>query len=156
MALWDLAGKAYGVPVYQMLDGRTGTACASTATRRIRKIQGFMRGVCRAESKGYTALKMDIGISLTEDVHGALVNRSDGPLQPWEHELVDYNWTEHSFTQVQVTQKGIDKPIVEDGYVTVPEQPGIGVDLNEDLVEEYLVEDGELFAPTPEWNESNS
>jgi hypothetical protein len=30
------------------------------------------------------------------------------------------------------------------------------VELNEDLVEEYLVEDGELFAPTPEWNESNS
>ena len=49
--------------------------------------------------------------------------------------------------------KDIEKPIVQDGYVTVPEKPGIGVELNEDVVKEYLVEGEKLFVPTPEWNE---
>ena len=31
IALWDLAGKAYGVPIYQMLGGRFREKCASTA-----------------------------------------------------------------------------------------------------------------------------
>ena len=31
IALWDLAGKAYGVPIYQMLGGRSATRCASIA-----------------------------------------------------------------------------------------------------------------------------
>jgi len=38
---------------------------------------------------------------------------------------VDNPWWEDLVT-------GIDKPIVDDGYVTVPEKPGIGVDLNEE------------------------
>ncbi|MDZ7691044.1 MAG: enolase C-terminal domain-like protein [Balneolaceae bacterium] len=29
---------------------------------------------------------------------------------------------------------GIDKPIVEEGYVTVPESPGLGIELNEEVV----------------------
>lgn len=33
LALWDLAGKAYGVPVYQMLGGNSGTASECTAIR---------------------------------------------------------------------------------------------------------------------------
>ena len=32
VALWDLAGKAYGVPVWQMLGGKFRTKSASTAT----------------------------------------------------------------------------------------------------------------------------
>jgi len=32
-ALWDIAGKALGLPVYQLLAARCATACAFTATR---------------------------------------------------------------------------------------------------------------------------
>ena len=48
---------------------------------------------------------------------------------------------------------GIEKPLVQNGYVKVPEKPGIGVELNEDVVKEFLVKGEKLFAPTPEWNE---
>jgi L-alanine-DL-glutamate epimerase-like enolase superfamily enzyme len=47
---------------------------------------------------------------------------------------------------------GIDKPIVQNGYVKVPEKPGLGVELNEEVVKEFLVEGEKLFAPTPEWD----
>jgi L-alanine-DL-glutamate epimerase-like enolase superfamily enzyme len=48
---------------------------------------------------------------------------------------------------------GIPKPLVKNGYVDVPETPGIGVELNEDVVKEFIIEGEKMFAPTPEWNE---
>jgi len=36
-------------------------------------------------------------------------------------------------------------PILEDGYITVPEGPGLGVELNRDLVEQYLTDGSELI-----------
>jgi hypothetical protein len=44
----------------------------------------------------------------------------------------------------------------DEGYVPVPEAPGLGVDLNEDVIEALLIEGEELFAPTPEWDEMRS
>ena len=32
---------------------------------------------------------------------------------------------------------GFDGPIIEDGYMKVPEAPGLGVDLNEEVAREY-------------------
>ena len=31
----------------------------------------------------------------------------------------------------------VESPIIEDGYVTVPDRPGLGVTLNEKAVAEY-------------------
>jgi L-alanine-DL-glutamate epimerase-like enolase superfamily enzyme len=38
-----------------------------------------------------------------------------------------------------------DDPILEDGYIRVPEGPGLGVELNRDLVEQYLTDGSELI-----------
>jgi L-alanine-DL-glutamate epimerase-like enolase superfamily enzyme len=46
---------------------------------------------------------------------------------------------------------GIDKPIVNHGFITVPNKPGLGITLNEDVVKQHLMEPG-CFEPTPEWN----
>jgi L-alanine-DL-glutamate epimerase-like enolase superfamily enzyme len=66
-----------------------------------------------------------------------------------EHHSVDNPWWEDLVT-------GLDKPLVHEGYVTVPEKPGIGVELNEEVVKEHLGRGEELFAPTEEWNERRS
>ena len=47
--------------------------------------------------------------------------------------------------------KGVEKPIVNDGYVRVPDSPGLGLELNDDVVKEHLREPG-FFAPTPEYD----
>ncbi len=324
MALWDLAGKAYDVPVYQMLGGKyrdqVRVYCDTTVSNDPAE---YARRMQERVDKGYTALKMDIGINLLRGIPGTVINAPQGDLKPWQHEYRGYNLTEHPFTRVQITDKGIDKlmefldvmraqigyeipmgtdhwghfgvneaikiaraaekynlayiediipwhytdqlreltlstttpiqtgediyrleggfqklidtravdivhpdpntaggiletkrigdyatakgigfmahhaagpvsflgsvhaaaatenfmwlehhavdnprfddlvtgidkPIVKDGYVKVPEKPGIGVELNEEVVKEFLIEGEKLFAPTPEWNEIRS
>jgi L-alanine-DL-glutamate epimerase-like enolase superfamily enzyme len=44
-----------------------------------------------------------------------------------------------------VTRTAGSGPILEDGYIDLPEGPGLGVELNWDLVEEYLTDDSELI-----------
>ena len=47
---------------------------------------------------------------------------------------------------------GLDDPLLEDGYVTVPDQPGLGVDLNYEGIEANLRPFSSLFEPTDDWN----
>lgn len=51
--------------------------------------------------------------------------------------------------------EGIAKPIVDQGFITVPEGPGLGITLNEEVVRAHLAEPG-YFEPTPEWDNERS
>ena len=46
---------------------------------------------------------------------------------------------------------GLPDDLIEDGYVRVPEKPGLGVDLNLEEMENHL-RSPDLFGPTDEWN----
>jgi L-alanine-DL-glutamate epimerase-like enolase superfamily enzyme len=46
---------------------------------------------------------------------------------------------------------GLDEPLMQGGYVKVPEKPGLGVDLNLEGIEANLRWPG-LFEPTEQWN----
>ena len=67
---------------------------------------------------------------------------------------------EHHFTELPFWDDLIDavpKPIIQQGYIRVPEGPGLGFALNEDAVKEHLVPDAPgFFAPTPEWDAERS
>jgi L-alanine-DL-glutamate epimerase-like enolase superfamily enzyme len=39
---------------------------------------------------------------------------------------------------------GYDGPVIQDGWIRVPETPGLGVELNEEVAREYALE-GEPF-----------
>lgn len=47
---------------------------------------------------------------------------------------------------------GLPSPLLEDGYVSVPDRPGLGVDLNLEAIAENLREPSGLFEPTDDWN----
>jgi L-alanine-DL-glutamate epimerase-like enolase superfamily enzyme len=65
-----------------------------------------------------------------------------------EHHSVDVPWWNDLV-------EGAANPIVQDGFVRVPDSPGLGVTLNEAVVREHLV-DGKYFEPTPEWDGERS
>ena len=67
-----------------------------------------------------------------------------------ENHSVDYpRWNE------LVT--GLPNPIIQNGYISVPETPGLGVDLNPEVVKEHLdPNDPGYFEPTPEWDNERS
>ena len=67
---------------------------------------------------------------------------------------------EHHFTDVPFWNDlidGVPKPIIQNGFIPVPEAPGLGFTLNEAAVREHLVEfDKGFFEPTPEWDDVRS
>jgi len=67
---------------------------------------------------------------------------------------------EHHFNKVSSWGDfidGVSKPIIQDGYIPVPEGPGLGFELNLDVVKEHLVPwDRGFFEPTPEWDQVRS
>ena len=67
---------------------------------------------------------------------------------------------EHHFADVPFWDDfidGVSKPIIQDGYIPVPDNPGLGVEINEQVIKEHLVADDQgLFAPTSEWDPERS
>jgi hypothetical protein len=76
MALWDICGKAYNVPAWQLLGGRyrsnirlyADTPEAGSPEEQ-KKLMNY-----RINDQGYTWLKMDLGIGELKGIPGALVN----------------------------------------------------------------------------------
>jgi L-alanine-DL-glutamate epimerase-like enolase superfamily enzyme len=81
-------------------------------------------------------------ISFMANVHCAAATENFIAL---EHHAVDVPWWEDLV-------QGVEKPLVKNGFATVPEQPGLGVELNEEVIREHLAPDSELFGPTDEWS----
>ena len=62
-----------------------------------------------------------------------------------ENHAVDIPWWGDLVT-------GPSKPIVDRGYITVPDAPGLGVELNEAAVKEHIRKGG-YFEPTPQYDD---
>lgn len=67
---------------------------------------------------------------------------------------------EHHFTEVPFWNDFIDglpKPIIQNGYIPVPDVPGLGFTLNEEVVKEHLISEDRGFSePTSQWDTEHS
>ena len=99
MALMDLAGKAYGVPAYQLAGGkfRDKALCYSDTPSVVDGTEMGRRLKGRIE-QGFKFLKMDIGIQLLRDIPGTLIAPPD---------MLQTRNVMHQFTGIQITDKGI-------------------------------------------------
>lgn len=111
MALWDLAGKAYNVPAFQLLGGKYRDKVRLYAdTPEGENEADFANKVnVRMVEQGFTFMKMDFGIELLKGTPGTTVNSNYWDIgRQWTNEPMTYGGTEHPFTQVQITDKGLD------------------------------------------------
>src|SRR5271157_143872 len=101
VALWDLAGKAYNVPIYQMLGGkfrdRIRIYCDTTESPDPKV---FGQRLKDRKEQGFTWLKMDLGINLVTGTAGT-VTRPEG-IQGQYGGLP----MEHMFMATEITEKG--------------------------------------------------
>ena len=125
MALWDIAGKVYNVPVYVMLGGKLRDKIrvyADTTESKDPRVYA-QRMKERKEVKGLTWLKMDLGVDLVSDKPGTVTVRSD--LDKWDMEFVP-----HPLLAMEVTDKGI--ALLEEFVAAVREAVGMDVPLSMD------------------------
>src|SRR6185436_14476997 len=118
IALWDLVGKAYNVPCWQLLGGRYrdkiriyADTPESTSPDEQKKLNKY-----RMEDQGYTWLKMDVSIGELKGKADTLVNNkfwenAQGALAQWgdQSNYMSYGNTLHPFTQIQITDKGLEE-----------------------------------------------
>jgi L-alanine-DL-glutamate epimerase-like enolase superfamily enzyme len=127
MALWDLAGKAYGVPVYQLLGGKYRNHVrlyADTANPRRPDWKERMKELI--EDKGFTMLKFDFGLENINNRDAGIVNHkfwsnNNDPRTQYARtgnwgqyntnrlNYMGYGRIQHPLTAVQVTEKGLDE-----------------------------------------------
>jgi L-alanine-DL-glutamate epimerase-like enolase superfamily enzyme len=101
MAMMDLAGKAWGVPCWQMLGGKFRDRVrlyADTTVRPDPKDQGRM--LKERMDRGITYLKQDFGIGLLQNVPGALS-------MPPGTNIGQGDRVMHPFTGIEISDKGI-------------------------------------------------
>ena len=127
VACWDLAGKAWGVPVWQLLGGkfrdRVRCYCDTDSEGGGRDMGKALKA---RMARGFTFLKMDLGIELLMNVPGALCaplgfldtmkeykqvfRTPHGSINPSAMRGAAYDLfnTEHPFTGIHITETGLD------------------------------------------------
>lgn len=112
MALWDICGKAYNVPAWQLLGGRYRDSVRIYAdTPESQDLEQFKQKVkYRTVDQGYTWLKMDVSIGVLRNIPGTMVNSKfwGSSLAQWNGDYMSYANAMHPFTGIQLTEKGLE------------------------------------------------
>jgi L-alanine-DL-glutamate epimerase-like enolase superfamily enzyme len=145
MAMMDLAGKAWGVPCWQMLGGKfrdrvrlyADTTTAPDPTAQAARLKERM-------DRGITFLKQDFGIGLIEKQPGALS-------YPPGTNLGGGGQVMHPFTGIEITDKGLD--LLSAWVGTIREVIGMEIPLSTDHYGHISVNSCIKLARTMEkWN----
>jgi L-alanine-DL-glutamate epimerase-like enolase superfamily enzyme len=174
IALWDIAGKAYGVPIYQMLGGKFRDHVRMYSDTDASVPSGTETGKRLKErmALGYTYLKMDLGLAQIMHVPGT-VNAPPGVLDGYRQHFermpaktledrkkrnlsYDLHNVRHPFSGLHFTEKGLD--LLEQYLAEVRAVVGEEIPLSIDHLGHISLQDGIRLARriekfTPAWLE---
>lgn len=132
VALWDLAGKAYGQPVYRLLGGKFRDKIRIYCDTDVEgKHTGHDMGAAlkKRMEMGFTFLKMDLGLGILRGIPGTVSapldyleqevllyeklekardNKDDFLVRFYRNRLYDFNNVMHPLTGIHVTERGLD------------------------------------------------
>jgi L-alanine-DL-glutamate epimerase-like enolase superfamily enzyme len=145
MACWDIAGKVWGVPCWQMLGGQFRNRVliyADTPQRRDAVQMG--NALKRRIEKGYKFLKMDFGIDMLRGIEGTITAPPTiNPFNQWSLNTPD-GATQHMFTGIRITDKGLN--IIADWCQGVRDTVGWEIPIATDHYGHMILEDQIKFA----------
>ncbi len=155
IALWDLVGRIYGIPIWQMLGGqfrdRVRMYCDTDVEGKDTPEAMADALIERMHHNGYTFLKMDVGIGNLFGVPGTLTaplgwleqgrkvyQEQRDAMESGDPERIraakagvyDYYNVAHPFTGIHVTKKGLD--VLEERIRLIREKIGYDVPLATD------------------------
>jgi L-alanine-DL-glutamate epimerase-like enolase superfamily enzyme len=142
-----------GEDIYQISDFET--LCTKHVVDKIHPDLSTSGGILQTHRIGDMAFKNGVPMAMhfagtpvacMANVHCAAATRNFLALE--NHSLDVPFW--------QDMVNGIEKPIINQGYITVPDAPGLGVTLNDDEVKKHVRPGTGYFEPTPMWNEVQS
>lgn len=131
MACWDLAGKAWGVPCWQMLGGKFRDKIriySDTTTSNDPEIMG--KRLKERIDSGFTFLKMDVGIGLLKDIPGTLTAPKG---------MTETSSIAHPFTGIRITEKGLK--VFQDYCATIRDIVGWEIPIATDHFGHFVLED---------------
>lgn len=168
LALWDLTGKAYGIPVYQLLGGRFRDKVCLYADTHIETGRATSELMDPADvgkvlkghmDKGYNVLKiLSVELLMAQDgnccgplnflseiraaeseVRKVAKNGSQADIANANAKLYDFNRIPHPFTNMHITEQGLDA--LEDYIRKIREVVGYQVPLAIDHFGHFPVND---------------
>ena len=113
MALWDLAGKAYGVPVWQLLGGRYRNKVRLYCYVPVHKWPDFDAAKFKADvnhrfEQGFSWMKFYPSLDTINHMSDTMVNSKFwGDTKPFD--ITNFSRTKQPFTQLQITDKGLEE-----------------------------------------------
>jgi L-alanine-DL-glutamate epimerase-like enolase superfamily enzyme len=140
MACWDLAGKAWGVPVWQLLGGKFRDRVLLYAdTSSSPNVEQTAMRLTERVKQGFKFLKMDLNVNGIAGA-GNMVRLPAATAAG----LVGMPRTPHEFTGIQITEKGLRA--VEDYCAAVRDRVGWSVPIATDHYGSFNVENIIKFA----------
>ena len=146
IACWDLAGKAWGVPCWQMLGGKFRDKIRVYAdTPSSRDPQQMGQRLKGRRDRGFSFLKMDVGINLLRETDGALAYPqppAGDPAQSFRNSRGLPN-LRHPFTGIRISDKGLEK--IQEYVRTVRDIVGWDIPIAMDHLGHIGIEDAIKF-----------
>jgi L-alanine-DL-glutamate epimerase-like enolase superfamily enzyme len=134
MALWDLAGKAWDVPVYQMLGGKYRDKVLMYADTPWQADPDVMAQQLKTRiDMGFKFLKMDVGITQIADIKDTITAPPGVSKHNWSGDVP------HPLTGMRITQKGLD--LLAEYAKTIRENVGWEIPIATDHFGHFMVED---------------